>query len=290
MADFQFIQNPLSHQWVILAPRRAKRPDVAEHVIPICPFCIGQEKLNTEVCRVGGKAYDENWRVRVINNKYPFAPVHEVIVHSPDHHKNFDELPFEQVRTIVSIYRDRYRAHEKSGQVYIFNNRGEMGGESLPHPHTQLVVVPYDIPLSIPPFYRSDEDVHETKRFILFCPIYSQWPDEVWIVPKLNNRVFGEITDEELDEFAYVLQRLIQLLDLRHGHNFPFNFYIYPAKNWYLRVIPKYKTLGGFEVGTQVFVNTQDPIETIAFIKHHFENPDEETIRKHHKAVYLRSV
>lgn len=290
MSDFQYLQNPISRQWVILDPRRAERPNAAKQTEPVCPFCYGQEKGNKEVFRIGGKKDDENWQIRVINNKYAFAPVHEVIIHSPDHHKNLDELPLDQVRTILTVYRDRYQLHEHVGQVYIFHNRGELGGESLPHPHTQLVVIPNMVMLSIPPLYLGDETVKETKRFVVFCPMTSQWPDEVWIVPKLSQRTFGEITNGEIDEFAYVLQRLIQLLDLRHGHNFPFNFYIYPGKNWYVRIIPKYKTLGGFEVGTNVFVNTQDPKETIAFIRQHFENPDEEMIRKHHKAVYMRSV
>ena len=77
---------------------------------------------------------------------------------------------------------------------------------------------------------------------------------------------------------------------MRHGSEFPFNFYISPRKGWYLRIVPRVKTLGGFEIGTNVSVNTQDPKETIAFIKEHFETPDEEKIKTVHRAQYKKTV
>jgi len=43
------------------------------------------------------------------------------------------------------------------------------------------------------------------------------------------------------------------------GADFPFNFYIYPGGDWYLRLIPRVKTPGGFEIGTGILVNTTDP-------------------------------
>lgn len=83
---------------------------------------------------------------------------------------------------------------------------------------------------------------------------------------------------------------MIQIFDLRHGHEFPFNFYIYPGNDWYLRLIPRVKTLGGFELGTNVFINTQDPKETMAFIKEHFESPNVEKIKGEHQAEYRKAV
>jgi len=148
--DFQFLQNPLSKKWVIMAPRRAKRPNVAKGFEPICPFCPGKEKEEKEVYRVGGKQGDSNWKIRVLPNKFPFAPIHEVIILSPDHHKSFEELPLPQIELILEVYRQRYNTHKEKGQVYIFHNHGEGGGESLPHPHTQLAVVPFEVKLDLP--------------------------------------------------------------------------------------------------------------------------------------------
>ncbi|MBI2613491.1 MAG: hypothetical protein HYW62_01870 [Candidatus Levybacteria bacterium] len=298
MADFEFLQNPLSKKWVILSPRRAKRPDIANGIEPVCPFCLGKESKEKEIYRVGGKQGDNNWQIRVVNNKYPFAPIHEIIIHSPDHHKNFGELSLESTELILQTYRQRYNTHQKNGQVYIFHNRQEKAGESLPHPHTQIAVVPFDVKLDIPRLATPEEmalategqQVHGTHRFVIFCPRTSQWPDEVWIAPKERGRAFGEIKDIEIKDLAFVLSRLIKIFDLRHGLEFPFNFYIYPGGDWYLRIIPRVKVLGGFEIGTGVFINTQDPRETIVFIKEHFDKPDEEKIKTVHRAKYPKRV
>ncbi len=298
MADFEFLQNPLSKRWVILAPRRALRPDVAKGAEPVCPFCLGREKDEPEVYRIGGEKGDSNWHIRVVPNKFPFAPIHEIIIHSPDHHKNFADLPLSQTELILETYKQRFNTHSKAGQVYIFHNRGEAGGESLPHPHTQLAVIPFDVKMDIPrladdgdlPNVTRGQVTHETKYFVLFCPRSSQWPDEVWAAPRQRGRAFGEISNEEIKDLSFVLTRLIYIMRLRHGDGFSYNFYIYPGGDWYIRIIPRLKVLGGFEIGSGIYVNTQDPKETIEFIKEHFEYPVEEKIKTIHKATYKKRI
>jgi UDPglucose--hexose-1-phosphate uridylyltransferase len=289
--DFQFLQNPLSKKWVILSPRRAKRPDIAKGIEPVCPFCLGKEEEEKAIYEIKNSS---GWQIRVLNNKFPFAPVHEVIIHSPDHHKSFGELPLPQAELILQTYRNRFKLHQDKGQVYIFHNRQKAGGESLPHPHSQLAVVPNEVTLEMPRLATpqemevatKDQEFKETNHFVIFCPNTSQWPDEVWIAPKERGNLFSSIKDDQISDLAFTLSRLIQIFDLRHGLEFPFNFYIYPGGDWYMRIIPRVKVLGGFEVGTGIFVNTQDPRETIAFIKEHFDNPDEEEIKTVHRANY----
>lgn len=289
MADFQFLQNPLSKIWVVLAPRRSKRPDVARGKQFFCPFCPGEEAQEQEVSRIGGENGDSNWQVRVLNNRFPFAPIHELIIHSPDHHKGFDELPLDQVELILTAYRQRYQLHASEGAVYIFNNHGQAGGESIPHPHTQIVVIDPQLLGQIQPLVEADE-TFDTKYFALFCPTTSQWPDEVWIAPHRKDTTFGEAADEELRDLAIILSRIIALYSMRHGHEFPFNFYIYPGRNWYLRLMPRVKSLGGFEVGTGIFVNTQDPHETLRFIKSNFENREIEELQEEEKGDFAQGV
>lgn len=271
----------------------------------ICPFCPGEEVKEEELYRVGGKGGDSNWKIMVITNKFPFAPNHEVIIHSPDHHKNFDELPLSQVELIIQTYIQRFNFHKKNGEVYIFNNSGFGSGASLGHPHTQLVTIPKNVELDIVPLdldiYKNNsgflglkkkerDDLLSTEHFFVFCPETSEWPDEVWIAPKRKSMLFGEINDKEISDLSFVISRIVQILDTRHGHEFPFNFYIYPLKNWYLRLIPRVKIIGGFELGTSIIVNTQDPLDSSEFIKEHFWEPDHEKIKKEHKAEYLKSV
>jgi UDPglucose--hexose-1-phosphate uridylyltransferase len=278
MPDFTFIHNPYSHIWVALAPHRSQRPDQIEKKTQVCPFCPGGEGDEQEVYRIPQNT-SEPWKVRVVYNKFPFAPVHEVIIHSPSHTKNFDELPHEQVRLILEVYRQRYNTHKDKGNVVIFHNYGEASGASIAHPHTQLAVTPKEVDLDVMSLGMIDSQHVATDEFVVFSPQTSQWPDEVWIAPKNEGKTFGDTTDTELDDLAFVLKRLINILDLRHGEDFSFNFYITPWTNWYLRLIPRLKKPGGFEFATNVYVNTQDPSETIAFIQDHFMSPDLEKIK-----------
>ena len=47
-------QNPVTKKWVIIAAKRAKRPDVARGTEPVCPFCVGHEDMTPpELYRIG---------------------------------------------------------------------------------------------------------------------------------------------------------------------------------------------------------------------------------------------
>lgn len=291
MADFSFLHDTMSGIWAVLAPRRKARPNIAHATeTPICPFCPGREADEEEVYRIGGEPGDSNWQVRVLPNKFPFAPHHEVIIHSQDHHKNIDELPITNVVLLFEAYKARFQALANDGKVYIFNNHGIDGGESIPHPHSQLVVIPRHVEGSIPKLPLVPDEHVETDYFRIFCPQVSAWPDEVWLAPKRNGEGFGAAEDGEIADVAVAFQRVVQLMDLRHGHEFPFNYYISPEKDWYIRLVPRVKRLGGFEVGTGIMVNTQDPKETIRFIKSNFETPDIERIQRENRAEYALGV
>ncbi|HKC14761.1 MAG TPA: hypothetical protein VKC89_02250 [Patescibacteria group bacterium] len=273
MPEFKFIQNQATKKWVIQAPRRAKRPIDAKTPQKICPFCLGQEGKESELYRVGGIEGDSNWQIRVLPNKYPFAPIHEIIIHSPDHHKNFTELDPSSVELIFKTYRQRFQTHKEKGKVYIFHNRGEGAGESLVHPHSQLVVIPDDLKAEIQPLNPLDQNTTEmiqTINYNIFCPETSEWPDEVWIFPKQEGKVFGEISEPEIADLSVSLVKILKILEIKHSKELAYNFYIYPDPNWYLRIMPRARVLGGFELGTNIYVNTQDPKETLNFLKEHF--------------------
>lgn len=293
MPDFKFVNIPSLETWIVLATKRSKRPEVESKIkTQICPFCVGNEKREPEVFRIGGEKGDANWSVRVINNKYPFAPIHEVIIHTPQHLHSISELSVEQMKLVIETFVNRFNTHLRSGTVCIFSNSGHDAGESINHTHSQLAVVPKDVPIVVPSLeefldYRGES--LSVKDFIIVCPPYSQWPDEVWIVPSDRGKLFGEITYDEMENLAYVLRRLVYIFEARHGEDFPYNFYIYPHRDWYLRIMPRAKIPGGFEIATGIFVNTQDPRDTMKFIRTHFAESKKEEI-KLSKAEYRRGV
>jgi len=285
MSDFSFLKDSLG-DWVISAPKRSNRPDQAiGGTEPDCPF----ELIDGKVGDVE-PIYALN-QVKVIENAFPFAPIHEVVILSDDHRKSFGELDYSRAEDVFKVFHLRAMKHKRSGQVVIFHNQGKKAGESIPHPHSQIVVIPDEIELKSPPLRQPyHQDIFTLSHFTIYCPHNSPWPDEVWVAPKRRGTNYLDASSEEIKELAFVVSRLVQIFTVRHGHSFSYNFYIYPGNDWYFRLIPRLKVLGGFEMGTGVFVNTQDPHETFRFIKNNFDSPDFQRIKEIHQAEYSKSA
>lgn len=275
----KYVPDIKTQRWVIIAPGRTSRPEDAGSTRPACPFCVGNEALTPpEVYRIGpGEKDAPGWLVRVVPNKFPITDIHEVIIHSPDDQKDIEHLPLEQVARVLTAYRDRFRAHQDNGHVLIFCNHGFHAGASLKHPHSQLAVIPKQINLDTLEREPINNVIEENTSFITYCPDFSQWPFEVWIVPKDGHGKFSEITDSELPDLAQVLQKAIRKLELisakpppgikPEGESFIYNYYIYHMERWYIRVTPRFVHRAGFELGTGLSVNVTDPSEAARILK-----------------------
>lgn len=265
----KYVPDILSRRWVIISSQRATRPDqnIEKDYCNLCPFCPGNEALTTEeVFRIGdGNANEPGWKVRVFPNKYPITDFHEVIVHHPDETKDFDEFTLEEIQNVFKAYRSRYNFYREMGQVMIFCNKGEHAGASQEHPHSQLVVIPSQINLDTLTREPLNNIVEENNFFNIYCPDFSQWPYEVWLAPKEQNTVFGDIEDEEIEDLAGIFKTIMLKLKKIHAahnltkHEFSYNFYIHPKENWYMRIIPRFVHRAGFELGTGLSVNVVDP-------------------------------
>jgi UDPglucose--hexose-1-phosphate uridylyltransferase len=175
-------QDPTTHEWVIIATERAKRPHdfqreeatatSAAHV-PDCPFCLGNEHLTPPedfaIRPEGGSTHA--WRVRVMPNKFAallpegllqrhngsvFRDMagygkHEVVVETPRHDQPMALMDLRQVEDIIRAYRARYLALRRDRRIrliLIFKNHGWAAGTSLEHPHSQIVATPV-VPASV---------------------------------------------------------------------------------------------------------------------------------------------
>lgn len=276
----KFVPDAQSKRWSVIAPERIVRPEEMQSGFreTRCPFCPGNEDMTPpELFRIGNGA---GWKVRVFPNKFPITDIHEVIVHSPDDKKDIELLDIEQVRQVFKAYRERYKANEKYGQVLIFCNHGESAGASLRHPHSQLVVIPSQISLDVLAREPINNVVSENTYFVTYCPDFSQWPYEVWIVPKAEGGSYGEIKDEEIFDLAGIMQEVLIKLrgkflkgetpNVAREEEFTYNYYISPGKDWYIRIIPRFVHRAGFELGTGLTVNIKDPAEVakeLAFLE-----------------------
>ena len=275
----KYVPDISTRRWVVISPKRLGRPEQYskshKEKEKICPLCVNNEKETPpEVLRYGGGEADKpGWKVRVVPNKYSITDIHEVIIHSPDHEKDIESLPLDQIILILTSYRQRYNTYRKRGQVLIFCNHGEHAGGSLAHPHSQLVVIPGQINLDTLVMEPLNNIVEENKLFHIYCPDFSQWPYEMWIAPKKQNVFFGDVTDAEINELAVLMVKMLKrLAHIYQQHTisnllFGYNYYIYHKENWYLRIIPRFVHRAGFELGTGLYVNIVDPLEAALELK-----------------------
>lgn len=167
-------QNLITRDWVIIASERAKRPheftQPSQHLEPIppyrsnCPFCYGNEHLTggRETLRLSD---DLDWRVRVVENKYPALSAngervrhtdgifrslsgfgfHEVVIEHPRHDLTLALMEIKDIENIIRVYRQRYltiRQDSRVETIIIFKNHGRGAGTSLEHPHSQIAALP----------------------------------------------------------------------------------------------------------------------------------------------------
>ncbi|MUL49918.1 galactose-1-phosphate uridylyltransferase [Mycobacterium sp. CBMA293] len=246
-------------QWVIIAALRQERthkPAAAQ-----CPLCPGPTGLTSEVPAAD---YD----VVVFENRFPSlsehpgfelpdgaaqfdvftaAPGHgrcEVVCFSSDHNTSFAQLPAEQARLVIDVWRHRtadLMARPGIEQVFCFENRGEEIGVTLMHPHGQIYGYPFLTPRAAVMLQQADahRKAHGTNlfsemlaaeladgrrviatndHFTAFVPFAARWPVEVHIYPNrfVPNIVALDTTEADALTAIYleVLQRFDRLYDM----------------------------------------------------------------------------
>ena len=200
MSELRF--NPITLDWVIIAPDREMRPDdfhasrePRPERVPHradCPFCPGNEHLTPpETARM--KAADGSWAVRVFPNKFSvFAAAddlqrkshgtfrsmvaagrHEVVVEHPRHDLDLGGMEPAHLGLLLRTYRERYailRTCPVVESIVIFKNHGRRAGSSLEHSHSQITAAPV---LSSQVCMRLQEArrYHELNGGCLYCSV-----------------------------------------------------------------------------------------------------------------------
>jgi len=263
-------QNEQTKKWIIISPKRAKRPgdDSQKKEKQQCPFCYGSEHLTPpEVYRTGeGEENKSGWKVRVVPNKFKITDIHEVIIHSPEHDLDLEDLRDDHVASVFQAYKERYNFYRSEGRVIIFNNTGRGGAESLEHDHSQLTVVSQRIALDSPKIGNVKNVALENDFLTIFCPEFSEWPYEVWFVPKRRDLYFGDINDDEVSSFSTTLKKVVNIVKGEVA-DLSYNYYIYPGKDWFLRFMPRISVRGGFELATGIMVNIKEPRDVMELIR-----------------------
>ncbi len=220
---------------------------------------------------------------------------HEVLVETQDHHGHPPDTPLTQLVYVINAYKDRLSsiaAHPYVKYVQIFRNHGLEAGASLSHPHSQIIATPF-VPSTVAEeraasktYYDEHERcifcdlvkeekgtqrfIAENAHFVVFAPYASVHPLEYWIVPKRHAQVFLDLSIQETEAFAQILQRTLSALK-NLVNDPPYNFGIHLAidrdaahyYHWHVEVYPHLAIWAGFEKSTGMYINTITP-ETAA--------------------------
>jgi UDPglucose--hexose-1-phosphate uridylyltransferase len=283
-------RNPASGKLSIVAPARASRPaDAAgrDATAPPCPFCAGNEARTppeVDALRPPGSAPDgPGWRVRVVPNKYPaLVGRHEVIVHSPDHEAELEDLGNAALAEVLGMWQRRIAAPPSScAAVTLIGNIGAGSGASLEHPHEQLFATPVVPSLLLDELLEAERyrdrygacvvcDALERAggRLVLVGPVGAWVPEasrfngELWLAPAAHEADFRAADPTAV---APALRRALTAVKsaIRGA---PLNFWLHtsPADlrgsfHWHLEFAPRTSTLAGFELGTDIALVTKDP-------------------------------
>lgn len=201
---------------------------------------------------------DSAWLLRVVPNRYPFvmrwnradqvgrgshpqngevAGFHEVVIETRESAGDLADLDEATVAEVVRAWRARLVVYAQTPGIEwacLFRNSGPLSGASLPHPHSQLVGLPY-----VPPRVASVRSamaeqlratgrcvvceeiseaqawrVDESERFVAFCPRVSRFPYEQRIVVRSHEAGFLTTAEDDaaVTELARLLRRRLQAL------------------------------------------------------------------------------
>ena len=181
MAELRY--NPIAKDWVMVASHRQSRPQMPKDW---CPFCPGS-----------GKVPDEGFTVLRYMNDFPAlsqtppapddvetglfhtAPAYgrcEVLLYSDQHAKTLGELSIPHVHQLARLWQECFRdmaADEKIKYVYIFENRGEAVGVTMPHPHGQAYGYSF-IPKKLADEIASSSEYYQQNGRCLFCDVLQE--------------------------------------------------------------------------------------------------------------------
>lgn len=252
MAELRW--HPLIKDWVMIASHRQNRPQMPKDW---CPFCQGSGKVpdHYEVYK-----YDNDFPVlsqnppipdEVPTSFYKTAEAYgkcEVILYSPEHTSSLHQFSTEHIVKIINLWTERFieiKKDEKIKYIYIFENRGEMVGVTMPHPHGQIYGYPF-IPKKLEleldackehheangsclicdmlkdEMASGDRVIFENEDFLVFLPFFSEYPYGMYIVSKNHKLNITQFNERGKVNLAIALKETTGTLDALFGFAFPY--------------------------------------------------------------------
>ncbi len=301
----------IQEKYVIIAPRRGQRPhDVErpERLRPAkkeeCVFCPERiDKVSKVLTTIKlTKELGEPWAIKVVANKFPAVSIdnpqaygqQEVVVETPSHLAEVEDLSTERVAEIFKVYAQRTKIiskDEKIDYLLIFKNNGGAAGASLQHAHSQIFATKF-----LPPNLKDKSQrvqayklqhgtciycdviqkerqgpraVFEDKNVIAFCPWAPMHNYEIWLMPKRHLDNITLLNASERISFAAFLKKILKKINQL---DLPYNYYFHQVihdedQHLYLKITPRGSVWAGVEIGSGLIINPVSPEEAAKFYR-----------------------
>ena len=259
MAELRW--NPLTKDWVMIASHRQNRPQMPKDW---CPFCPGPDNDKVPASFTVHK-HDNDFpalsqnppepddvETRIYKTKPSYGKC-EVILYSPEHTVTLPELTVPHIRELVDLWTNRFEEISSDPNikyVFIFENRGDVVGVTMPHPHGQIYgysVVPKKLELEMESCKEHFDETHhclicdmledevkagdriifENDDFIVFLPFYCEYPYGIYIAAKRHYQNLTQMTDKEKTSLASALKEAAGTLDSLFDYPFPYMMCMY---------------------------------------------------------------
>ncbi len=253
--------DPTTGEWVTFATHRQDRMFLPP--AELCPLCPG-----TDGAPGASELGDTPFDIAVFDNRFasmqphprapdvastalmPVQPTRgrcEVVVYSARHDTTLAGAGYQTARMLVDVWADRYDVLGAEGHVYVlpFENKGEVIGVTLNHPHGQIYAFPEVPPrpmreLRAAAAHRNDTgrcvgcDVVDaevdagarivaiTEHWVAHVPFWARFPYEVRITARAHRPSFAHLDPSVRDELAVVLVDVLRGLDELFGFSLPY--------------------------------------------------------------------
>lgn len=252
MAELRW--HPLINDWVMIASHRQARPQMPKDW---CPFCPGSGKVPDEF---EVYEYDNDFPALSYNPPEPddvatdffkTAPAYgkcEVILYSSGHRVTVPELDDSHMKKLVDLWCERFEklsSDEKVKYVFIFENRGDVVGVTMPHPHGQIYAYPFlpkKLELEMDSANKYNEktgcclfcdmlknELKEDKRiifknehFTVFLPFFCEYPYGIYIMANSHKQYITDFSEEERLALARTIRDAAGTLDSLFDTTFPY--------------------------------------------------------------------
>jgi UDPglucose--hexose-1-phosphate uridylyltransferase len=216
------------------------------------------------------------------------------VIETPDHQKQIDHLPTDQVVRILRVFANRTKSiqkHKRIEYILTFKNSGGSAGASITHSHSQIFATNF-----IPPHLlersqkareyrlrtgrcaycdmikveeRSSRLIYSDKNVVAFAPFASENNYEAWILPRRHLDNITLLNHRELHATARLLKKILHKITLL---KLPYNFYFHQVVNdedqhFYIKIRPRGTIWAGVEIGSGIIINPTPPEEAAKYFR-----------------------